>query len=86
MDDLLASTVEPVLVISAFLCGVLIRRSGILAVTAIVIGLLHGALLDMVSATGGFHGGNLVLGVAAALVWAFIGHAVRSLLTRRRAG
>jgi hypothetical protein len=78
--------VEPVLVVAALLCGLFISRTGPMAVVAAGVGLAHGALLDMVSTTGGFHVANLLLGGVAALAWAFVAHTAKIFLTRRRAG
>lgn len=86
MDDLLAATVEPVLVIAALLCGLFIRRTGLMALVAAGVGLAHAALLDMISTTGGFHAANLVLGAAAALAWAFVAHTAKDFLTKRHTG
>lgn len=86
MDDLLAATVEPVLVIAALLCGLFIRRTGLMAIVAAGVGFAHGALLDMVSTTGGVHAAKLVLGAVAALAWAFVARTAKIFLTKRRAG
>lgn len=84
MDDILAATVEPVLVVVALACGLLIRRPAPLLVVAVVVGLLHGVLLDLVGTTGEIYVEGMVLGVVAALMWAYAARGVRGLLAGRR--